>query len=193
MKKLQKNKISLLLFIILLIGFIWVGTREYKTQEVDEHQIFSDEFKEVSKDNVFKYANASNVYNALNKGNALIFFGFNENEFTGKYASILNEAALENGISEILYYDFYEDRKNSNGTYESIVNYLKNYIYKDDLGQIHLAAPSFVIVKNKEILYYDEETAHVLSVLTPESYWTDYNVGLKKETLNAAFQNYLED
>lgn len=195
MKNLTKKQklISLLLFIILLIGFIVVGTRDYKIKETDEHQIFSDEFKEVPKENVFKYANSSKIYSSINKGDALIFFGFNENEFTGPYARILNEVAIQNNIKEILYYDFYEDRKNNNGTYESIVKYLETYLTKNDLGKIELSAPSFVIIKDKNILYYDDETSRVLSALTKDSYWTEYNEGLKKATLDTAFKAYLED
>ncbi len=195
MKNLTKKQktISLVLLIMLLIAFIVVGTRDYKIQEVNEHKIFSEEFKEVPVDNVFKYANSSKIYNAINKGEALIFFGFNENEFSGSYARILNEVAQENGIKEILYYDFYEDRKNNNGTYESIVKYLEMYLTKNDLGNVELSAPSFVIIKDKNILYYDDETSRLLSYLTPKSYWTEYNEGLKKATFDVAIKTYLED
>lgn len=193
MKNLSKNKkiISLILFIFLLGGFIFVGTREYEIEQVDEHEVFSEEYNLVPEQNLFVYSNSTKIYNTLKNGSAVIFLGFNKNVFSGHYAKIINEVAQESGIKEILYYDFYEDRENHNGTYESIVLYLENYLNKNDKGKVDLVAPSMIIVKNGKILYYDEETAYTAANITPKDYWTDYNLGLKKATLKYIFNEFI--
>lgn len=189
----KKNKVvSLIAFITLLGAFIYVGTKDYKVLEVDEHKIFSNEYPEVPNKNVFVYSNSTKVYNKLKNDNAIIFFGFSKNEFSGAYAKILNEVAIESGIKEILYYDIHEDRENNNGTYESIVLLLKSYLHKNDLEEVNLVAPSMVVVKRGQIIYYDEETAFSLAPLKPGDYWNEYNTDLKKATLKYVFEKYME-
>lgn len=194
MKNLSKKQklISFILFIVLLGAFIFVGTRDYEIKEVDEHKVFSNEYKIVPNENVFVYANSSKIYTSLKSGSSIIFFGFSKNEFSGHYAKIINEVATEKGIKEILYYDFYEDRENYNGTYESIVLLLEDYLSKNDLGKVDLVAPSMVVVKNGKILFYDEETAYTPVKINPDDYWNEYNVGIKKATLGYIFDEYLE-
>lgn len=188
----KKKIISIILFLILLGGFVYIGTRDYKDKETDEHKIFSKEFSGVDEKNIFKYINSTQANSAINSGNGIIFFGFSKNEFTGPYAAILNEVAMQCGIKEILYYDFYEDRKNNNGTYENIVNQLKTYLLKNDTGKIDIMAPSLLIIKNGEIQYYDDETSQTLSYVTPKSYWTEYNKGAKVAIFTEMFKQYLE-
>lgn len=193
MKNVNKTKkiFLLILFIILLILFIMVGSKDYSNLDKDEHKIFSQEFKEVPDENVFIYANSSKIYNVMQQmENKIIFFGFKQNEFSGHYAKILNEAAIVNGVDEILYYDFYKDREENNGTYESIVLFLKNHLNKNDIGKVDLVAPSMVVIKNKKIIYYDEETAYINGLITPGDYWTDYNSELKKKTLSYVFKDF---
>ena len=194
MKNLSKKQklISFILCIVLLGAFIFVGTRDYEIKEVDEHKVFSNEYKIVPNENVFVYANSSKIYTSLKSGSSIIFFGFSKNGFSGHYAKIINEVATEKGIKEILYYDFYEDRENYNGTYESIVLLLEDYLSKNDLGKVDLVAPSMVVVKNGKILFYDEETAYTPVKINPDDYWNEYNVGIKKATLGYIFDEYLE-
>lgn len=195
MKNLNKTQkiISLIIFIILLGAFIIVGSKEYKITEENEHKVFSNEYNVVPDDNVFAYANSSKIYNILqNKEDAIIFLGFKQNEFSASYAKLLNEVAKKTGVNEILYYDFYNDRNNNNGTYESIVLKLESYLYKTDLGKMDLVAPSMIVIKNKNIIYYDDETAYIKGNITPRDYWTEYNVGLKKATLTYVFNKFME-
>lgn len=195
MKNLSKKQkyIYLIVFIILLGCFIIIGKKEYTIESTMKNKTFDEEYSEVSKDNVFKYAYSSQVYSKIKSGNCIVLFGFKENEFIGKYANIINEIAKEKNIKEILYYDFKNDRDNQNATYESIVNYLIDYLYKDDEGNIKLTSPSLLIIKNNKILYYDDETSYVPAYTTSKSYWNEYNINNKKSQLNYIFDLYLEE
>ena len=125
-----KNKgqmiIYMFLFIILLSLFIFLGNLDYHTELADNIR-FSQEFNLVPAENVFQYTNAQDTNLLLASPKAIILFGFN-NEWVNYYAKIVNEVAIEEGIDKIYYYDFLMDRSNNNGTYETIVNYLKNNI-----------------------------------------------------------------
>ncbi len=191
MNKKVKRILQGLLFILIIVGFIYVGTREFKTDVVVDNERFDQEYQNVSKDNVFKYVNAVEVYTAL-KEDAIIFMGYPSNEWSGYYANILNEAAKASGIKEILYYDFYTDRENKNATYQSIVLSLSNYLVTLDDGTQNLHAPTLVMVKDGNVFAFDNETAFMKGNMKPEDYWNEYRTGLKYNTFETMFKEYLE-
>ena len=80
--------------------------------------------------------------------------------------------------------------RNSNGTYELILEYLIDYLEKDDTGKMILHTPSFLVVKNNEIIFFDS-LERIKANMQDEDYWTDYNYNLKKAYIEAGFNNYL--
>ncbi len=188
-----KNKgqmiIYMFLFIILLSLFIFLGNLDYHTELADNIR-FSQEFNLVPEENVFQYTNAQDTNLLLASPKAIILFGFN-NEWVNYYAKIVNEVAIEEGIDKIYYYDFLMDRSNNNGTYETIVNYLENNITYLDNGEGNLYAPTLVIVENRRVTYFDDETAFVVGHIKPQEYWNEYEIAMKKSDLEVAFRNYL--
>ena len=188
-----KNKwqmvIYLILFAILFWLFIYLGNLDYN-QNIPDNVRFATEFNKVSEDNVFTYVNSQDTYLLFNKEKAIILFGF-KNDWVNYYAKIVNEVAVSEGIDKIYYYNFLEDRNLSNGTYESIVNYLDEYVPTIDTGHKDIYAPTLVIINNKRIDFYDDETAIMSRNITPEEYWNEYHVATKKSELEVAFKNYL--
>ncbi len=180
------------LFILIIISFIYIGTRDFNKNVIVDSERFDKEYVNVSKDNVFKYVDAVEIYSSLKSGNTVIFMGFPSNSWSGYYANILNEAAKACGIEEILYYDFYLDRENNNGTYESIVLNLANYLFTLDDDKKDIYAPTLVIVKNGEIIAFDSETSIMQGNIKPENYWTDLKSGLKYNTFVSMFNEYLK-
>lgn len=191
MKKKIKRVLQGLAFIAIIIGFIVIGTRDFDKKVVVDNEKFDQDYVNVNKENVFKYVNAVEVSTEL-KQDAIIFMGYPENVWSGYYANILNEAAKDSGIKEILYYDFYEDRENHNATYQSIVLNLTNYLITLDDGTQEIYAPTLVIVKDGKIIAFDNETAFVRGNLTPEIYWNEYKTGAKYNLFKSMFEEYLE-
>lgn len=191
MKKKIKRVLQGLAFIAIIIGFIVIGTRDFDKKVVVDNEKFDQDYVNVNKENVFKYVNAVEVSTEL-KQDAIIFMGYPENVWSGYYANILNEAAKDSGIKEILYYDFYEDRENHNATYQSIVLNLTNYLITLDDGTQEIYAPTLVIVKDGKIIAFDNETAFVRGNLTPEIYWNEYKTGAKYSLFKSMFEEYLE-
>lgn len=191
MNKNLKRILQGVLFIVIIGAFIYVGTRDFNVAEVVDNERFDQDYVNVSQDNVFKYVNAVEVYSALNNS-AIIFMGYPTNKWSGYYVNILNEAAKDSGIEEILYYDFYEDRENRNATYQSIVLNLSNYLTTLDDGSQEIFAPTLIIIKNGKIIAYDAETSLTQGNINPDDYWTSYQTGLKYNSFKTMFQEYLE-
>ena len=84
MNKKVKRILQGLLFVLIIIGFIYIGTRDFDTGEVVDNERFDEEYVNVSKDNVFKYASAVDVYASFQK-DAIIFMGYPANIWSGYY------------------------------------------------------------------------------------------------------------
>ena len=194
-KSLFKNKIQMVIYIILFclfIGlFIYFGTFEKKASNKTDSEKFINEYKEVNSDNVFIYLNAQDTLNYIKNDNVIILFGYKNSSFVGYYANILNDVAKKVGIEKIYYYDITEDRKNKNGSYESIVEYLKDYVITFDDGSKNIYAPSFFIKINGIVSLYDDEDAFIKGYSNAGDYFDNYRTNLKKITLQKALEDYL--
>ena len=95
MNKNVKHWLQGILFILIILGFIYVGTRDFTKKVVIDNEKFDQDYVNVSKDNVFKYVNAQDVYTRIKSGDAIIFMGFPQNKWSGYYANVLNETAKD--------------------------------------------------------------------------------------------------
>ncbi len=192
MHKNLKKVIQSILFILIIIAFIYVGTKDFSSNTEVDNEKFDHDYPLVNIGNVFTYVNASEVYATLKNGTGVIFMGFPTNAWTGYYARILNDAAKEVGLDKILYYDFYEDRNMRNATYQSIVVKLSNFLPVLDENNQNIYAPTLLIIKNGEITNFDNETAIKNGNLNPEEYWNSVRTGLKKNNLKMMLEDYLK-
>lgn len=197
--KLFKSKLQMiiyiLLMIIILILFVVIGKHDFNKNVNTEAEQFNQIFTNVPKENVFKFSNAQEVNNIISskKSKGIILFGFKANSWTSYYAEYIDEVAKEMGIKEVLYYDFESDRKEKNGTYETIVNSLSVYTKYTDYNTSEIYAPTLLVVKNGEIILYDDSTAVRSGNYTPDIYWQDYQIEDFKSTLRLVFAEYLKE
>lgn len=193
-EKLFKNKwqmvIYFILFVILIGAFIYLGTLDYDESLPDNEQ-FAEDFSLVSEDNVFKYVNATDALMVANGTKGIVLFG-TQNEWVNYYANIVNKVAKEVGIDTIYYYDFVSNRQDNNGTYETIVEKLSDYVTYNDYGVAEIYAPSLLVVSGDEVLLFDTETAFVRGDIAPSEYWNSFNESAKMQELRNVFTKYLE-
>lgn len=182
--------IYIIIFVIFIALFIYFGTLENTTKKTSDSDKFKNEYKEVNEDNVFVYLNAAETLDYIKKDNILILFGMKNNSFVGNYANILNEVAKNVGIEKIYYYDLTEDRKIKNGTYQSIVNFLKDYAVSLDDGSKNIYAPSLLVKNDGIITYFDDEDAIVHGETNANDYFDNYRTNLKKITLKSVLEDY---
>lgn len=192
-EKLFKNKtqmvIYIILFCLLIYGFIYLGKKDYKVK-VRDNERFSSEFSLVSKDNVFKYVNATDARMVAKGAKGIVLFGTN-NDWVNYYAYIVDKVAKEVGIEEIYYYDFIKNRKDNNGTYEDIVKTLSNYVTYNDKGVAEIYAPSLLVVSNDKVILFDSETSFVKGDILPNTYWNSEKIAEKENEIREAFIKYL--
>lgn len=192
-EKLFKNKtqmvIYIILFCLLIYGFIYLGKKDYKVK-VSDNERFSSEFSLVSKDNVFKYVNATDARMVAKGAKGIVLFGTN-NDWVNYYAYIVDKVAKEVGIEEIYYYDFIKNRKDNNGTYEDIVKTLSNYVTYNDKGVAEIYAPSLLVVSNDKVILFDSETSFVKGDILPNAYWNSEKIAEKENEIREAFIKYL--
>lgn len=192
-KSLFKSKtqmiIYIILFCLLIYGFIYLGKKDYKV-EVNDNERFASEFSLVSKDNVFKYVNATDARMVAKGAKGIVLFG-TQNEWVNYYAYMVNKVAKEVGVKEIYYYDFTKNRKDNNGTYEDIVKTLSNYVTYNDKGVAEIYAPTLLVVSNDEVLLFDSETSFVNGEITPSTYWNSTKEDAKENEIREAFIKYL--
>ncbi len=195
--KVNKPKMSIvqkgfyiISFIFLISAFIYLGTKNYNNNLVmSDSERFTLEFG-IPQNNVFKYKKNSEILETLNTGSALIFMAFPENDWSSYYASLLNEVAKKENIKEILFYNFSDDRLNDDYYYENIVDHLESYVTVLDDGTKNIYSPTLIIVKNGDIIYFDNETSIMSGEHTIKEYWTNERRKLKSEEITNAIRIY---
>ncbi len=191
--KFFKNKtqafIYMILFFILLGGFIYFGSKEYKTNDNDNEK-FTSEHTGANTNNVFKYINVKEAYNLIRSDDCVLFIGIPNNENVTYYANVLDDVAKELKVSTINYYDIKEDRDSRNATYESIVNYFEKYITYTDSDVPDLHAPTLIVKKGGEVLLFDDEEAFRKGNVANKDYWANITSD-KKFTIYSALSDFL--
>lgn len=184
--------VSIILFILFIIGFIYISTIDFSKKTVNDNEKFANEYKDIiDKDNIFVYVNSQDAYTYIKRDNVIILFGIKDSKWVGYYANVLNTVAKDNGIDQIYYYDITKDRSNKNGTYQSIANYLSDYITHLDDGTVDLYGPTLFIKKDGVVLYFDDSNAFISGNISPEDYWNEYQTNVQKTTLTNILKDYV--
>lgn len=195
-KSLFKNKKQMIIYsaiyLICIFLFIYIGRIDFKKDIDTDAKQFSDLYKMVENDNLFVFADATDVHDIVNGRSGVVLMGFPSNKWMNYYASILNDAAKDVGIDKIHYYDFQKDREESNGTYETIVNVLKVYAPVNDEGIQDIMAPTVIVVKKGEVIAYFDDTSILKGNVTPDVYYTDYQKSLIYENFKTALTEYIK-
>lgn len=193
MEKIQfKNIIKFILFVVMIYFFVILGTKDYTTK-ISDNVRFSNDYKDITKDNIYKYVGEHEVLDFLNNKSGILFFGFPGNIWSHYYADYLNEVAIFNGIKEIYYYDFKKDRSLNNVTYNRIAEYLKDYLRVDDAGNTDIVAPTIVMVRNGNVIYFDDDVAFLKGNQLPEVYFNEATKKSVKERFAIGIKEYLKE
>lgn len=193
-KKFFKSPLQMIVYSILfcaiIFAFIYISKMDFSTKK-DAKTELVEIFDKLDKDNVFVYGNAVTVRNLVENGNGIVLFGAN-NEWVNYYISLVNKAAKAVGIKEIYYYDFIKNKVDNNGTYESIVNKLEEYVIRNDRGFTNIYAPTLLVMKNGKVLLFDDETSFMRAHENPSNYWNGFKKMNKIEIIKEVFIRYLE-
>lgn len=195
-KSLFKNKtqmiIYMFLYVLCIALFIIIGQIDFQKDIDTESKKFHSLYNMVEEDNLYVFSDATDVLSIVDGKSGVVLMGFPTNKWMNYYASILNDAAKEVGIDKIYYYDFEQDREESNGTYETIVNKLKVYVPTDDRGIQDIQSPTVIVVKKGEVIGYFDDTSIVRGTVTPEVYYNDNQQAITYEGFKTALLEYIK-
>ena len=180
--------------IFMFVAFIYLGTKDYNVpvKDFNDQENSTKDFG-ITNENIYDYKTASEILEIMNTGTGVIFFAFPENVWSHTYASLLNDVAKYYGLNEIYYYNFFNDRIMNNSYYENIVKKLNAYLPVLDNGTRNIYAPSMIMVKNGEIIAYDDETSILHGDVTVDDYWTYERQENKRVQLGVYFEKFLEE
>ncbi len=170
--KIVRRIIYFILFAILIAGFIYLGEKYKDNSKVKVYTI-EDYYPDIDS-NIFEVVSGSKLINVLkDKGDHLILVGSSKSKYSQKYITELKTVLRELNINNIIYYDSYSDKSQKNSNYYEIRKLLAGNLITTDGSNQNLLAPSFYIIKNGEVKYYNIETAVMKNTDNPEKYWTE--------------------
>ena len=173
---MKKIKLSLILVIAIVGGFLIYNKFEHINSEQKEIDKFVSEYTLLEENHVFEIINIDESINILNNKTGIVFFCNPGSDWCQHYAKILDDIALENDMDKIYYVDIKDDRSLNSNKYRKLVTKLQDYLDTDDTGNKRISMPNLTFVKNGEIIANDNRTSLVSSDTTPEEYWTRENI-----------------
>lgn len=146
-----------LVAIILTFLLILTGCSEVKVTKVNDEVKtdsirFSEEYKKVSNNNVYKYTTYLNVMKTIKKETGIVYLGFPSCSLCQEITPILNDVAKEKKLKNILYYNFKDIRANNTKEYQDLVEILDEYVKSDEEGVKRIIAPTILFINNGKIV-----------------------------------------
>ena len=191
MKKAIRYVIYAILFAVIIFLFIYIGTYDFKNKNLKDNDIVASKFSYINSDNKYYMADIGDI-NKILDGSGAILLANPSNVWADKYASVLNEAALKTGIKKIAVCDITIDRIQNSKKYQNLLKKLDQYVIYDDLGKGHIYMPTFILVKDKKIIYIDNETSQTLKTDAVDTYWSDDAKSNKINIFVEKINEYLE-
>lgn len=174
MNQTTRNIIYIILGVLMIIAFIYLGKKDYSTSGNHEKDnlVMARNYKSLEKDNIYRILNSDELMKLLDNGSGIILFCFKEAPWCEEYAKILNRTANLFGIKTIYYYDILKDREDKSYYYEQIINKGKDYLNQNDLGKSVLSVPDIFILKNGVLIGHNNDTSSIIGTIEPKDYWT---------------------
>jgi predicted bacteriocin transport accessory protein len=84
------------------------------------------------------------------KGSGILYFGYNDCPWCERAVPVLNEAALETGVT-VYYVDIYGPFQPTKAQFEELLGYIESTLIEDDKGEKAFFVPAVIGIKNGEI------------------------------------------
>ena len=170
--KIVRKIVYFVLFAVLIVGFVYLGEK-YKDNSKVKIYTIEDYYPDIDCD-LFEAVSGSKLINILKDNNShLILVGSSKSVYSQKYIIEIKNIVEELNVDKVIYYDSYNDKSQKNSNYYEIRKLLEGYLTVTDGSEKNLLAPSFYVIKNGEIKYYNTETSAMKNSDNPDKYWTE--------------------
>lgn len=192
MNRRVKNTIRKVIYIVIFIAmitcFIYLGNK-YTSDDKEKILTINDYYKNINK-NRYEIVRGAKIISLLKKGNHLIMIGNKDSKYSQKYIEELDIILEELEIDKVYYYDLINDKAQANSNYYEIVELLEGHLTTTDTSDNNLLSPSFYIVTDGKVNYYNVETSAMKNTDTIESYWNVQNEFNFKQEISSAINKY---
>lgn len=186
-KNIIKKIIYILIFILMIFAFIFLSKKYTKDEEINE--TITTYYSNITSKK-FEVVKASAVKSLLKEGKNIIIIGNSDSKYSEKYISLIQETIESIILDKVYYYDLRNDKQQQNSNYYDIRDALSGNLITTDLGENNLLAPSFYIVDNGEVKYYNIESVAVKNTDSVEDYWTYEKEQIFKNEIYTAIEQY---
>lgn len=179
---MKKNILAIIALAIVL--FLIGGYSILNGKPSLDAQKFSEEYKEVSKDNVFVYKNVDEIIKIMEHGTGVVYLGYPECPWCQSYVKYLNEVAKDVGIEKIYYCNTKEVKEQNMDKYHQLIKLLDGHLQYNNEGEQWIYVPNVSFHIEGNIIGNDFETSKdTHNKKEPLEYWTDDEVKDLKNTL----------
>jgi hypothetical protein len=191
-KNLLRKAIYLVLFIALTGCFIYISEK-YKDNSKEVKITITDYHKDFNKD-TYEVIGGNKFISLLQNGNSIILIGSKTSDWSKYYAENINKVIEELEISKVYYYDINNDKSQKNSNYYEIKKLLKGSLTTTDGSNSNLLAPSFYIIKDGKVAYYNTDTVAMKNTEEPKNYWNEeQKIAFNSEIKDAINKYYLNN
>lgn len=157
------NKKKLMVVIDILLGAILVGIMTFGIYQYlkSDGEKFKAEYEalnnenvniNISKNNPIKYVTLDEVFDIIQNKTGVIYFGFPGCPWCRNMIPVLFEAAKNNNIDTIYYFNPRNVKKSDNDEYNKLKEILNEYLFEDENGQKVLYVPDVYFIKDGKIV-----------------------------------------
>lgn len=157
------NKKKLMVVIDILLGAILVGIMTFGIYQYlkSDGEKFKAEYEalnnenvniNISKNNPIKYVTLDEVFDIIQNKTGVIYFGFPGCPWCRNMIPFLFEAAKNNNIDTIYYFNPRNVKKSDNDEYNKLKEILNEYLSEDENGQKVLYVPDVYFIKDGKIV-----------------------------------------
>ena len=156
------NKKKLMVVIDILLGAILVGIMTFGIYQYlkSDGEKFKAEYEalnneniniNISKNNPIKYVTLDEVFDIIQNKTGVIYFGFPGCPWCRNMIPVLFEAAKNNNIDTIYYFNPRNVKKSDNDEYNKLKEILNEYLSEDENGQKVLYVPDVYFIKDGKV------------------------------------------
>lgn len=158
---MNKKKLMMIIDIVLgaiLVGVMTFGIYQYLKSDGEkfkaEYEALNNENVNIniSKNNPIKYVTLDEVFDIIQNKTGVIYFGFPGCPWCRNMIPVLFEAAKNNNIDTIYYFNPRNVKKSDNDEYNKLKEILNEYLSEDENGQKVLYVPDVYFIKDGKIV-----------------------------------------
>lgn len=189
-KSIIRKIIYIILFLLMATAFVFLSEKYASNSERKVYTITDYYANNTNK--YYEVATGNKMISLLRNGHHIIVIGSSNSPYSQKYIAEIDQIFNNLKIDKVYYYDLNNDKYQQNSNYYEIKELLEGYLISTDDSDNNLLAPSFYIVNNGQVEYYNTETTAMPNTETVESYWSyEQELIFQGEITNAINKYYL--